>query len=152
VCDVEDPAHSDLAALRATLLSSNLLRARERTEELYERSYAAPRRAAEAAAHAVVRGRLRRQEAALRAVLVLGAVGVLVFAGARARARISMSRQVQLTSAAGAVGAGLVGASRATVRGVNAYALSPLAGAARELGAWLRPSAWATSLARGLDA
>ena len=47
-CCVEDPSHSDLSVLRAMLFASSMVAAKRRTLELYESSYAAARRAAEA--------------------------------------------------------------------------------------------------------
>lgn len=149
--DCEDPAHSDLARLREVLLSANLMRARERTHELYEQAYASGRRAADAAAARALRLRLERQERALRLGLALGAGCALVLLAARLRAALPAARLVQLDRTAAELGTGLAGAGRATVRGVNAYALSPIARAAEAAAGYASPAKWARALARRLE-
>lgn len=150
-CNCEDPAHSDLARLRDVLLSANLMRARERTHELYEESYASRRRAADAAAADALRLRFSRQERALRLAGCVVAAMAVVAAVVRVRAALPAARVVQLDRTASELGSGLAGASRATVRGVNAWALSPLWRYGQELGNYVRPTAWARALARRLE-
>ncbi|KAG8465329.1 hypothetical protein KFE25_002636 [Diacronema lutheri] len=155
VCECEDARHSDLAKLRDVLLNANLLRARERTHELYELSYAAGRRTADADAARALARRLARQERALRFGAALAAGAALALAASRVRAALPASRADQLDRAAAQLGAGVAGASTATVRGVNAYALSPAMRAVERLrvalSEYARPSAWARALARRLD-
>mmetsp|Transcript_6663 Transcript_6663/g.16127 ORF Transcript_6663/g.16127 Transcript_6663/m.16127 type:complete len:409 (-) Transcript_6663:122-1348(-) len=150
-CDVEDPFHSDLPKLREVLLSSNIVRARERTHELYENSYASVRRRHEAAEASALAWRLRHQELALRAALLLAAAGALVYVGGRVRGALPEVRLGQLDRAATNLASSVAGASRATLRGVNAYALSPLVTAARGLASYARPSWWAKTVARRLE-
>ena len=74
---VEDPAHSDLSLLRSMLFASSMLTAKRKTLELFESSYASPRRAAEAAEHARQRRAFQRERNLGRAVIAVGFLGGL---------------------------------------------------------------------------
>lgn len=79
-CMVEDPTHSDLSILRSMLFASSMLAAKRRTLELYETSYAEPRRASESARAAREARALDRERLVARAVSMLGATTAVALA------------------------------------------------------------------------
>jgi len=71
-CCVENPAHSDLSLLRSMLFATSMVPAKRQTLELYERSYAAGRRADEKA-HSERQASAFRRERFLARSIVLSA-------------------------------------------------------------------------------
>jgi len=84
-CYVEDPNHSDLSTLRSMLFASSMLKAKRRTMQLFEDTYASPRRAAEQEAQAAQVRAVRRARVIEGLACAFGALALATASAAAAR-------------------------------------------------------------------